>query len=150
MKKIVSLLLVFLMLAGSTASAEDIDFSTMTTDALLALREHLNAEINARLGDDVNLIGDGVYVAGVDIKPGMYQITCTAVSDEREFYVNLFESLDNYKTYDSNRWQNTDARLHQSVLYLGGMCTVNLTEGMTIEIYNGTGSMEAVQPDWAM
>lgn len=149
MKKIVSLFLVALILLCTTAYAEEMDFSTMSTDELLALREQLNAEINERLGDEKNLIGDGVYVAGVDIKPGMYQITCAAAFDDSEFYVNLFDSLDSYKTYDSNRWQNTDARLFQAALYEGGMCTVNLTEGMTIEIYNGIGRVEAVQPDWA-
>lgn len=149
MKKIVSLLLVFLLLAGSAACAEGTDFSTMTTDELLALREELNAEINTRIGDDNTLIGDGVYVAGVDIKPGMYQITCAAAFDDREFYVNLFKTLEDYETYDSNRWENDDYRFFQAALYEGGMCTVNLTEGMTIEIYNGLGRVEAVKPDWA-
>ena len=150
MKKVIALLLVAMLSICSVGYAENIDFSTMTTDALLALREQLNAEINERIGDDANLIGDGVYVAGVDIKPGMYQITCAASFDDREFYVNLFESKENYQTYDSNRWENSDYRFYQAALYQGGMCTVNLTEGMTIEIYNGIGRMEAVQPDWGM
>ena len=135
MKKIVSLLLVFLMLAGSAAYAEGTDFSTMTTDELLALREELNTEINARIGDDNALIGDGVYVAGVDIKPGMYQITCAAAFDDREFYVNLFKTLEDYETYDASRFANAEYRFFQAALYEGGLCT-------TIEIYNGIDSLD--------
>lgn len=146
---IVALLLIGLLFIGSVASAECTDFSTMTTDELLALREELNAEINARIGDDVNLIGDGLYVAGVDIKPGMYRITCAAAFDDREFYVNLFKSLEHYETYDASRWANAEYRFFQAALYEGGMCTVNLTEGMTIEFYNGIGRMEPAQPAWA-
>ena len=148
MKRIVSLLLVFLFLAGSVASAEAFDFTAMTTDQLLALREQLNAEINTRIGDDMNLIGDGIYVVGKDIKPGMYRITCAAAFGNGEFFVNLFDSLENYHTYDQSRWQNASYRLFQALLYEGGMCTVNLTDGMAVEIYKGIGRIEAIQPDW--
>lgn len=149
MKKLVTLLLLALMLVCTTASAEEIDFSAMSTDALLALREQLNAEINARLGDDTALIGDGVFVAGVDIVPGTYNVTCAAAFDDREFYVNLFQSKEDYQTYDANRRENEACRFFQATLLPGGMTTINLTEGMTIEIYNGIGRMIAVQPDWA-
>lgn len=148
MRKLITLSLIFLLAFTGSAFAEGIDMEAMSTDALLALREQLNAEINERLGDDNALIGDGVYVAGVDIKPGMYQITCAAAFDDREFYVNLFESKENYQKYDENRWNNTAYRLFQAALYEGGMATVNLIDGMTIEIYNGIGRVEAVKPEW--
>lgn len=151
MKKIVSLLLVVMMLACSVVYAEgpEFDFASMSTDELLALREQLNAEINNRLGDDNALISDGLFVAGVDIKPGMYRITCSVAYDDREFYVNLFESKEDYQTYDQSRWNNTSYRLAQFVLLQGGEATVNLTDGMAIEIYNGIGRIEGVTPDWA-
>lgn len=149
MRKMIALALVSLLLFCGTASAENIDLSTMSTDALLALREQLNTEINARIGDDNSRIADGVYVAGVDIKPGMYRITCTAAFDDRSFYVNLFLNIDDYKTYDQNRWGNTSYRFSQAALLPGMETIVNLTEGMTIEIYNGLGRVEAVTPTWA-
>ena len=148
MRKLITLSLIFLLAFSGSAFAEGIDMEAMSTDALLALREQLSDEINERLGDDNALIGDGVYVAGVDIKPGMYQITCAAAFDDREFYINLFESKENYQKYDENRWNNTSYRLFQAALHEGGMATLNLTDGMTIEIYNGIGRVEAVKPDW--
>lgn len=148
MRKLITLSLIFLLAFSGSAFAEGIDMEAMSTDALLALREQLSAEINERLGDDNALIGDGVYVAGVDIKPGMYQITCAAAFDDREFYINLFKTIEDYETYDSNRWENDDYRFFQAALYEGGMATVNLTDGMTMEIYNGIGRVEAVKPEW--
>jgi len=149
MRKIIALSLALLLAFGSAAAAEGIDLAAMSTDALLALREQINAEINARIGDDNALIADGVYVAGVDIKPGMYRITCAAAFDDREFYVNLFLSREDYQTYDKSRWNNASYRFSQAVLLPGMETIVNLTEGMTIEIYNGMGRVEAVQPIWA-
>lgn len=148
MRKLTIVILSFLLAFSGSAFAEGIDMEAMSTDELLALREQLSAEINERLGDDNALIGDGVYVAGVDIKPGMYQITCAAAFDGREFYINLFESKENYQKYDENRWNNTAYRLFQAALYEGGMATVNLIDGMAVEIYNGIGRVEAVKPDW--
>lgn len=101
---------------------------------MLALREHVNTEITSRIGGDDNLIADGVYVAGVD---------------DREFYVNVFESKENYQKYDESRWNNASYRFSQAALYEGGVTIVVLLEGMTIEIYNGLGRMEAVKPNWA-
>ncbi|MBQ8150528.1 MAG: hypothetical protein IJ041_08420 [Clostridia bacterium] len=149
MRKLFALSLIILLILCGTAFAEGIDLASMDTDALLALREQLNAEINARINDDNSLIADGVYVAGSDIKPGMYRITCAAAFDNREFYVNLFLSKEDYQTYDQSRWNNTSYRFSQAVLLPGMETIVNLTEGMTIEIYNGLGRVEAVQPEWA-
>ncbi len=149
MKKVIAMLLVSLLaFCTVAAAAEGIDVTSMSTDELLALREKLNTEINDRLGDDNALIGDGVYVAGVDIKPGMYQITCAAAFNDREFLVNLFESKENYQKYDESRLKNGKYRLFYAALYEGGMATVNLNEGMTIEIYNGIGRVKAVNADW--
>lgn len=150
MRKLIAFTLFFLFAFSASVMAESVDLTTMTTDELLAFRERLNAEINDRLGDDKSLIVDGVYVAGVDIKPGMYRISCVAAFDDREFIVNLFESKENYQIYDKSRWSNASYRLSQAPLLVGGTTIVNLTEGVTIEIYNGIGRMEAVQPDWAL
>lgn len=151
MKKIVSMMmLAILLMTCAVGYAEGIDVSAMSTDDLLAIREMVNAEITIRIGGDDNLIGDGVYVAGVDIKPGRYKITCAAAFDDREFYVNLFDSKEHYQEYDKSRWNNASYRFSQAALIEGGVTFVNLADGMTIEIYNGIGRMEAVQPDWAL
>lgn len=149
MRKLILATLFFLFVFSASAMAEGIDLSAMSTDELLALREHVNTEITSRIGGDDNLIADGVYVAGEDIMPGRYKITCMAAFDDREFYVNVFESKENYQKYDESRWNNASYRFSQAALYEGGVTIVVLLEGMTIEIYNGLGRMEAVKPNWA-
>ena len=147
MKKLVSLLLVFLLCFGASAAADGLDLSAMSTDDLLILRNQITAEISARLTDDSAMITDGLYVVGVDIKTGMYRIACA--SDDY-IDVMLFDSKENYQTYQKNTYANVTYRLYRVTLSRGEMATVHLTDGMVLEISDGIGVItEIVKPSWA-
>jgi len=80
MKKILCLL-VALLLVGSLGLAEAIDFSSMTDEELLALKEQVNQAISDRgLIKEFQLTA-GIYIGGVDIKPGRYTLTATDAND---------------------------------------------------------------------
>ena len=48
------------------ADVPDIDLASMSTEDLVSLRDSINAEIANKGGD--NIIGEGVYTVGTDIK----------------------------------------------------------------------------------
>lgn len=80
MKKILCLL-VALLLVGSLGLAEALDLSSMTDEELLALKEQVNQAISDRgLVKEFQLTA-GIYIGGVDIKPGRYTLTATDVND---------------------------------------------------------------------
>ena len=45
----------------------------MSTEDLVSLRDSINAEIANKGGD--NIIGEGVYTVGTDIKAGNFKVT---------------------------------------------------------------------------
>ena len=55
------------------ADVPDIDLASMSTEDLVSLRDSINAEIANKGGD--NIIGEGVYTIGVDIKAGNFKVT---------------------------------------------------------------------------
>ena len=80
MKKILCLL-VALLLIGSLGLAEAIDLSSMTDEELLALKEQVNQAISDRgLVKEFQLTA-GIYIGGIDIKPGRYTLTATDAND---------------------------------------------------------------------
>lgn len=80
MKKFLCLLAA-LLLIGSIALAEAIDLSSMTDDELLALKDQVSQAVSDRgLVKEFQLTA-GIYIGGVDIKPGRYILTATEVND---------------------------------------------------------------------
>ena len=73
MKKVLYLL-VALLLIGSIALAEAIDLSSMTDDELLTLKDQVSQAISDRGLVKEFQMSAGMYVGGVDIKPGSYRL----------------------------------------------------------------------------
>lgn len=80
MKKVLCLL-VALMLIGSIALAETMDLGSMTDEELLALKVQVDQSISDRGLIQEFQITAGIYIGGVDIKPGRYMLTATEVND---------------------------------------------------------------------
>ena len=137
MKKFLCLL-VALVLIGSIALAEAIDLSSMTDDDLLALKEQVIQAVSDRgLIKEFQLTA-GVYIGGVDIKPGRYMLTATEVNDSVSIgLAKDAESLDSDKGVlfmDSEYFREGDEPKTYSLSIAEGNVLVIKTKGsMTIE-----------------
>lgn len=74
-------LLVTLLLVGSFGLAEAIDLSSMTDEELLALKEQVNQAVSDRGLIKEFQLTSGIYIGGVDIKPGRYTLIATDAND---------------------------------------------------------------------
>lgn len=148
MKKLLSLLLVLSFLFCSAAAAEGIDLAAMTIDELVALRQSVDAEIDARIGCAPAPIAEGVYEVGKAIKQGMFLITCTDVNNGWGIYIDLFDSMESYYKYKENNVENANLIISRSNFNIGGSTMVQLEEGMVLYIHNGIATAEEVRPSW--
>lgn len=83
MKKAMALILALVFtFCGAFALAEEIDLSGLTDDALLALRNRVQAEIVARHMAGTADLASGKYIAGEDIPVGSYIYTAKATGND--------------------------------------------------------------------
>lgn len=149
MRKLIALSLVILLTFCGTAVAESvIDLSTMSLEELAELHKLIDAEIDARIGCEPSAITEGVFEGGVHIKPGTYMITCTDVNSGWGIYIDLFESMESYKTYNANTSDNAALRIFRANFNIGGTAMVNIEEGTVLYIHNGIGTIQEVKSDW--
>lgn len=139
MKKFIALALCAVML-GSLGLAEEIDISGMSVDELLALRVRIDDQLAAMLPSDSSAIFRGVYIVGTDIAPGKYVFECTEVSVDDYGQLEINESEDE----DGYREEILDVNI-----YPGDKCYLDLTEGMLMEIEDGSGTLKKAEGlDW--
>ena len=87
------------------ADVPDIDLASMSTEDLVSLRDSINAEIANKGGD--NIIGEGVYTIGVDIKAGNFKVTPMKGYDGRtSFYI--FKDSSEYDDYKGGNYNSGD------------------------------------------
>lgn len=145
MKRFISLALVLLCLA-LPAMAEEIDLSGMDLAALLKLHEQLDAAIQEEIEClvDENVIFQGVYVVGKDIKAGYYLVTCIIDSENEgnfDFFYELYDSEETYSQHNRSMFDRFNA---------GTSAQLNLQDGMVLRIVNGTANLKPVEkPVWA-
>lgn len=151
MKRFFCVLLIALLLCFCGALAEEeMDLQAMGTDALLQLRSRIDEELTRRISGQSGAIYDGIYICGVDIRPGMYRILCQQATDaEYSCTVNLFLTRDDFQMYARSRLLNYTYRYFEAQLDVGETVQIHLTEGMALEIMDGVCLIEAVQPAWA-
>ena len=120
--------------AAPVMAAETVDLSSMTLEELQELRESLDAEILAKGGGEV--IGAGLYEAGVDIIPGTF--TFTAGDDSANIIV--YETKEEEEN-DGNYviWEFAEEGEKVSVSLKGGN-TLYLSNGLYIKVENTTPS----------
>lgn len=134
------------MLICSTAFAEDLDFSSMDLDELLAIHARLDAAIGDELECllDRNNIYQGVYYVGRDIAPGRYMFTCIddCRGDENfDFFYEIYESEETFAAYDRQMFDRFNC---------GTSAMINLVDGMVFSIVHGTAKVQIMEkPIWA-
>lgn len=83
MRKVMAVLLVLVMMACSGLSlAEEMDLSTLSDDALVALMARVQEEIVARHIEGTANLPGGTFIAGKDIPAGSYIYTCLASGED--------------------------------------------------------------------
>lgn len=143
MKKLLALSLVLLLSFCSVAAAEGVDLSAMTLDELVALHERVDAEIDARIGCDPDVISAGVYVAGESIKAGKYNILSS--EEHFGFTVATFASK---ALYEQAFAENNEALASfQCYVSSGESAFVQLDDGMVLLI-SDTALIEEAKASW--
>lgn len=148
MKKLICIILSVVFIFGmvDSAFAADVDMSSMSIEDLVSLRDSLNEEIYSRSGGTMDdMIYAGTYVAGKDIKAGIYTITNT-----RDSYLTIyvFESMDAYNAYEQDS-SKTEGRLSHGECNMGNTLNVNLDDGNVMCIRRGEGICKSSKPSWA-
>lgn len=98
MKRLLSLILVFLLVFGTLGVAESIDFSSMSDEELLELSDSIHTELCTRgLYPVLNV---GSYAADEDIAVGRYQITEHSDEDwSSAWRINIWKTADSRNEY---------------------------------------------------
>ncbi len=84
MRKIIAILVGLIMLFSVPAFGEETDWSNLTLEELIDIRDSIDKEIGIRTGVIDQQIGTGQYIVGEDIIEGKYEFVCT--------FVNIHES----------------------------------------------------------
>lgn len=123
MKKIAIALIVITLI--TPFGFADTDYSIMSDDALLELRNEIDREINARGIEFETLFYPGVYVVGKDIIEGDYDMLFDEI-DEWGIYVDVYE--------DEEAMKNGDEILSELVEKPSKGQHVQLKDGMILKI----------------
>ena len=97
-------MMVFLIFSTVNAYAmeEDaIDVSSMSLEELLQLKEEVDNEIIKRGEGNFVFLPSGRYVAGRDIAPGMYTISCYKTGDNGFVIITVFAVGETADSYDA-------------------------------------------------
>ena len=130
MKKTITMILV-LLLISVPVFAESFDFSSMTTDELIALKDSVLAELKARFGqtDYTNVI-EGSYLVGEDIDAGVYVL----------FRHINYDYISSVKIYASAEAAEDDNyMLSYSLSRTNEQARVELTDGMYLVVSGNNG-----------
>ena len=153
MKKLLSLILAALMLMAMPALAEELDPSEMTLDELVKLHTLIHNELVKRIDDNRAMIYTGDYLAGTDIKPGVYLITCTKKtytnSDMTIAVYHSGEDYDNYAHMDPNYADFKKHAASLSQIIKGESAIVRVEAGDYLIIRKGEGLCIPYQGTWA-
>lgn len=129
------------------AEAPDIDLASMSTEDLVALKDSINTEIANRGGD--NVIGEGVYIVGTDIKAGNFKVTPMKGYDGRtSFYI--FKDSAEYDDYKGGNYDAGDCVVDLDSYEEGDTDSGNLVlkDGEVLYVYRGHAVIEEINPSW--
>lgn len=82
------------------AEAPDIDLASMSTEDLVSLKNSIDSEIATRGGD--NIISQGIYEVGVDIKTASFKLTSVQNADYTSTYIDLYNSKEDMVIEEAN------------------------------------------------
>ena len=132
------------LLAATPVRASDIDLASMSTEDLVALKDSINREIANRGGD--NVIGEGVYTVGTDIKAGNFKVTPMKGYDGRTSFYIFKDSAE----YEGGNYDAGDCVVDLDSYEEGNTDSGNLIldEGEILYIDRGNAVIEEVDPSW--
>jgi len=148
MKKMCGIVVAIVMIitiSGSSMAA-DADLKSMSLDELVTLRNQITAEIFSRI-PDAEPFYSGKYTAGVDIKEGCY--TITNLTPESEDGVDTWIAC---TVRDKADESGEEEIVMDQYIHAGTAVTVNLTEGMSMNIRSSKSQMSITvneRPSWA-
>lgn len=135
------------LLITTPVMASDIDLTSMSTEDLVALKDSINTEIANRGGD--NVIGEGTYTVGTDIKSGNFKVTPMKGYDGyTTFYV--FKDSAEYEDYKGGNYDAGDCVIDLESYEEGNNDSGNLVlkDGEILYVYRGNAVIEEVNPFW--
>lgn len=140
MKKIISCFLLMCMLFTVTVSAEEIDLSNLSVEELISLHTQVDELLAEKSKCELDVIYQGYYVVGEDIKAGDYLLTRIDDFDEPFWIITIYESKEDEENYNDLSTIN---------LHKGDNAQLNLKDGMIVEFTLGYGLLEVIEkPSW--
>lgn len=143
MKKtiIASLVLAVGLIAIPVQASEQsaIDLDSMTLDELVSLRDEVNSKI-AELGGD-NVLPQGTYEVGKDIKAGQYKVMGCEGYDMSCFNI--------YATKED--WETSENGIRGTVAYEDGTSAMmNIDDGEYLDVTWGSLVVEEIKASWML
>ena len=125
MKKVIIVAVLLAAIIGTTnvSAANDVNIEGMSVEDMVKLRDELNAKIAENGGD--NIIVEGDYVVGKDIKASNFKVTCPG-EDGVMFEIVSEDEYDGMNT-------SSDAGRY-FILYDGESGALNLKEGEVLMV----------------
>lgn len=118
MKKIFCLFASMLILFSASALAEDVDYSSMSTDELIEIRRMVDGELEERLGTGEYVeMPAGYLVVGEDIGAGIYELKVNAGDS---WWVYIFDNEASKNEYVQVYSEYESARKEWDILYDAG------------------------------
>ena len=137
MKKILSILIALICCFSSVTLAESIDFSSMTTDELLAIHKQIVVELQLRFSDFAATLYSGQYIVGTDIKPGSYLVS--NADTESFMLIAMFPTYEAFEDYlgwkSQNKLEETSNRF--TYLFPGEEVSISLRETEVLFVEDG-------------
>ena len=135
----ISTMLATILMGFSCYAGDGVDLSSMSLSDLISLKNAINQEIAEKGGD--NIIGDGVYEVGVDIKSDNFKLSCYPGTED---WVVSYTIYENKYAYNDNISMRTSEITYDK--YNGDdqeVATLNLKDG-EILVIEGTGIIDEI------
>lgn len=133
-------------LMATPISAEDVtaglDLDSMSVEDLVLLRDAVNQKIGEKGGD--NIIGEGIFEVGVDIKAGHYKV-CGASDYEGYTTLETYANMDDCKNQE-NEIESLDLYGSEEGYDKGNL---SLKDGQFLLIWRGSAVIEEIDASWA-
>lgn len=133
-----------LMSVSVMADVPDIDLTSMSTEDLVSLKNSIDSEIGTRGGD--NIIGQGIYEVGVDIKAANFKLTSVQNADYTSTYIYIYNSKEDMEADK----ESDDYIIYYDVEESGTVrsANLNLKDGQFVKISGDSAVIEEAKASW--
>lgn len=126
------------------ADVPDIDLTSMSTEDLISLKNSIDSEIGTRGGD--NIIGQGTYEVGVDIKAANFKLTSVQNADYTSTYIYIYNSKEDMEADK----ESDDYIIYYDAEESGTVrsANLNLKDGQFVKISGDSAVIEEAKASW--